>query len=453
MPNIKDIAANAQTSARQLGIKKFDIYGSTVDETSVQVDQGEPKQVKASNRSGVTVRVWNEDNTMGVTSTTDVDPNGLELALKTAYEASFFGVKEHVPDFSPEASVPIDNHLAGEDHARATRAPQAPVSQLITQLVEAEKELLAAHPAITGVPYNGLAQRDIERFYLNSDDALRTESHSIASIYLYSKTEEDGKKPRSAGAFRISNSLGKLDIEGCLKEAAEKTISHLNYEKIKSGKYRVVFSAEAFLSLLGAFSNIFNAQNILDKQSLSTPESLGTQIASPLLSVCDDAKHPDNVGSETFDGEGTPTRRVSLIDKGVLTSFLHSAGTAKRFNAQPTGHANIGAKVTVGSHFYHVFPGAPAEQEYSLDSAENVIFIDDLQALHAGVKALQGSFSLPFDGWLVNKGVKTSIDSATIAGDFLEVVKSIIFVEKEAELTPGGVCPRIWVDGLSITGE
>jgi PmbA protein len=82
-----------------------------------------------------------------------------------------------------------------------------------------------------------------------------------------------------------------------------------------------------------------------------------------------------------------------------------------------------------------------------------VILIDDLQALHAGVKALQGSFSLPFDGWMINKGVKTSIESATVAGDFLTVLKSIIFVEKEPELTPGGICPRVWVEGLSITGE
>jgi PmbA protein len=446
MPTINDIATDAQERADKLGIKKFDVYGSTVDETSVQVDRGEPKQVKASNRSGVTVRVWNEDNTVGVTTTTNVDPDGVELALKTAYEASFFGVKENVPDFSPYADAPIANGSNG-------KAPQAPVSQLIGTLLEAEKELLAAHPAIKGVPYNGLSQRDIDRFYFNSNGALRTEARSYASIYLYSKTEEEGKKPRSAGAFRINRSLEQLDINSCLKEAAEKTISHLNYQKIKSGKYRVVFSAEAFLSLLGAFSNLFNAQNILDNQSLSTPESLGTQIASPLLSVCDDALHPDNVAAESFDGEGTPTRRVELIANGVLTNFLHSAGTAKRLNAQPTGHGNMGAKVSVGSHFYHVFPGVKDEQEYSLDNAENVVFIDDVQALHAGVKALQGSFSLPFDGWLVENGKLTSIESATVAGDFLELLQSIIFVEKEAELTPGGVCPRIWVDGLSITGE
>ncbi|WP_315789095.1 TldD/PmbA family protein [Fischerella sp. JS2] len=446
MPNISEIANYAKDSANKLGIKKFDIYGSSTDATSVQVDQGEPKQVKASNLSGVTVRVWNDENTMGVTSTTDVDPKGLELALKTAYEASFFGVKENVPDFSPEATVDI----AVQQHEKS---PQAPVSQLIETLLKAEKEVLAAHPAIQGVPYNNLAQRDIDRFYLNSDGAIRTESHSLASIYLYSKTEEDGKKPRSAGAFRINRSLGTLDVNGCIQETTEKTISHLNYEKVKSGKHTVVFSPDAFLSLLSAFSNLFNAQNILDKQSLSTPDDLGKQIASPLLSVYDDALHPANVGAESFDGEGTPTRRISLIENGVLTGFLHSAGTAKRMNAKPTGNANIGAKVTVSPNFYHVFGNSPAEQELSLENVENVIFIDDLQALHAGVKSLQGSFSLPFDGWIVNKGVKTSIESATVAGDFLQVLKSIIFVEKELELTPTGVCPRIWVDGLSITGE
>lgn len=447
MPKVEEIASYAETSARQIGINKYDIYGSSVDETSVQVDRGEPKQVKASNRSSVIVRVWNEDKTMGVTSTTDVDPIGIELALRTAYEASFFGVRENIPDFSPQDKEAIANI------SREIATP-APVSTLIEKLIGAEKELIEAHPAIKGVPYNGLAQQNVARFYLNSDGAIRNESRSYASIYLYSKTEEEGKKTRSAGAFKIGSGLQQLDIESCLKEAVEKTISHLDYQPVKSGKYRVVFSPRAFLSLLGAFSNIFNAQNILDKQSLSTAESLGEQIAASLLCVCDDALHPENVSAETFDGEGTPTRRLALITNGVLENFLHSSVSAKRMNARPTGHGSIGAKVSVSSHFYHVFAAAGTDsQTYSLDDADNVILIDELQALHAGVNALQGSFSLPFDGWLVRKGKLTSIESATVAGDFLEVLKSIIFIEKEAESTPGGVCPRVWVDRLSITGE
>ncbi|MBW4526952.1 MAG: TldD/PmbA family protein [Phormidium tanganyikae FI6-MK23] len=446
MAKVQDIATAAQEAAKKLGIEKFDIFGSSIDETSVQVDQGEPQQMKASQRSGVTVRVWNEENTVGVTSTTDVDPIGLELALKTAKEASYFGVKDNAPDFSPEAT-------ATTAEVKSEHLPQAPVSELLATLIQAEKELLAAHPAIAGVPYNGLAQRDIDRFYLNSQGALRHEAHSYASMYLYTKTEEEGRKPRSAGAFRVSPGVEKLDVEGCLKEAAEKTISHLNYDKVKTGKYRVVFSPEAILGLIGAFSNLFNAQSILDKQSLSTVESLGSTIASPLLCLDDNALHPENIGAEAFDGEGTPTRAIPLIKNGVLSNFLHSSGTAKRMNAQPTGHANMGAKVTVSPHFFHVYAGEPAAQEYSLENADNLILIDDLSALHAGVQALQGSFSLPFDGWLIQNGQRTSIESATVAGDIREVLKSIIYVEKETEFTGSGVAPRVWVDELSITGE
>lgn len=446
MLRIETVAQQTQDIAKKLGIHKYDISGSAIDSTSVQVDRGAPKQVNASQRSSIMVRVWNNEGTVGVTSTSDIDPEGIEVALKTAYEASFFGAKEHVPDFSPEAKDAIAT-VPNEHY------PAAGVTTLIEKLADAEKQLLEAHEAIESVPYNGLSQRDSNSFYLNSDGAVRAEGGSYTTLYLYTKTEQEGRKPRSAGAFRISRNLEQLDIAGCIQESATKTVSHLSYEKVKSGKYLVVFSPEAFLDLLGAFSNLYNAQSILDKQSLSTPDSLGTAIASPLLSVYDDALHTANIGATAFDGEGTPTRRLGLIENGVLTHFLHSSGTAKRLNAKPTGHANIGAKVTVSPHFYHVTTTQASAAGLSLDTVENAIYIDDLSALHAGVQALQGSFSLPFDGWMVHKGEKVSIESATVAGDFRDVLKAIIQVDGQEKLTPSGICPQVWVEGLSITGE
>jgi PmbA protein len=446
MSKVQTIAQTATEKASQLGIKKFDIYGSATDQTSVQVFQGEPKQVKASQKSNVIVRVWNEKKQIGVTSTTDVDPVGIELALKTALEASNFGVTDHIPDFSSQAKSPLSP-------VNSELGPASPASELIDKLLKIEQDLLNSHEAIASVPYNGLSEQEIERFYLNSDGALREETRSFFSIYLYTTTEQEDRKPRSGGAYKVANTLQKLDIDGCYQETLDKTISHLNYKGIKSGKYRVVFSPEAFLSLLGAFDNLYNAQNILDKQSLSTPESLGQEIASPLLSVSDNPLHSGNVSAETFDGEGTPTRNLPIIENGVLVNFLHSSVTAKRMNATPTGHASIGAKVSISPNYYHVFRGQEPTTEYNLDTAENVILIDDVQALHAGVNSLQGSFSLPFDGWLVNKGEKVSIEAATVAGDFLDLLKSIIFVGGEAEITPGGVCPYIWIDSLSITGQ
>jgi PmbA protein len=130
--NIQQVSTSARQIATKLGISKFDLSGSTVDETSVQVDKGEQKQVKASNRSGITVRVWNNENTVGITSTTDFDDVGLELALKSAYEASFFGIKEHAPDFSPEATAPIAD-------VKIEVGEAATVPQLIESLIDAER--------------------------------------------------------------------------------------------------------------------------------------------------------------------------------------------------------------------------------------------------------------------------------------------------------------------------
>jgi PmbA protein len=447
MSTVTTIAATAQSAASKLNIQKYDIYGYASDEISVQVKDGAPDELKAAQQSAVTVRVWNEQNTIGITSTTDVDPTGLELALKTAYEASFFGVKENVPDFSPEATAPI----AATNHPKEA---QASVDDLLKTLATAEAAVLKAHAAVESVPYNGLEQNDVNRFYLNSAGAIRQDSYAVSSMYLYAQAEEAGKKPRSAMAVRVSNGLAELDVNGCIAETSEKIVSHLNYDKIKTGKYRVVFSPQAILKLVRAFGNMYNAQSVLDKQSLSTVESIGQPIASPLLCLNDDALHPEHVGANTFDGEGTPTRKTPLIQNGVLTNFLHSAGTAKRMNTSPTGNANMGAKVTVSSNFFHIFASdVQPEQTYSLADADNVILIDDLQALHAGVQALQGSFSLPFDGWLIQAGKRTSVESATVAGDIREVLKSIVYVDPKTEFTGSGVAPYVWVDSLSVTGE
>jgi len=52
------------------------------------------------------------------------------------------------------------------------KASHATVSKLIESLIEVEKNCLQL-TLLSKEPYNGLAQRDIDRFYLNSDGAVR----------------------------------------------------------------------------------------------------------------------------------------------------------------------------------------------------------------------------------------------------------------------------------------
>ena len=90
---------------------------------------------------------------------------------------------------------------------------------------------------------------------------------------------------------------------------------------------------------------------------------------------------------------------------------------------------------------------------FDLNNEKNTIFIEAVKSLHAGVNALQGSFSLPFDGFLLNNGEKQSIESATVAGDFLTLLKDICYVDNNEEVTASGVCSNVWIKELSITGN
>ena len=426
--NVSALRDRLHQLASREGITQWDLGASRSNSASVQVDRGAAKQLKASQRSSITVRVWNRDGLVGITSTSDLSDAGLEKALMGAHQASAFGNADDVPHFSPLAKAPtdpLDRPLKNSEG----------IQSLLKNLLEAEKELLSRHPAIETVPYNGLNEGSSERIYLNSDGALRQAQRTQASLYLFARAEEAGRKPRSGGAVRLALGSAELDLNGCIDEAAERTISHLNYKPIDTGRYLVCFTPEAFLDLIGSFSSMFNARAVLDGVSLSKPDTIGQQLAVPFFNLIDNGLHPAHVGAMPFDGEGTPTRALRLIGDGRLESFLHSEATARAFGVQPTGHAGLGAKVSVGPDWFEVHrsEGAtlPGDQLDHRTTSDSFVLIESLNALHAGVKASQGSFSLPFDGWLVNGGERISVEAATVAGDIRELLRSIVQIEAD----------------------
>ena len=436
--------------AKAQNINKWDLGASSSNDVSAQVYKGEAKQLKASQRSSITIRVWNKDNLIGITSTSDLSDAGLNRALESANEASKYANKEETPEFSSLAKSKVS------EMNRPIKKLQG-IKFLYTKLIQAEKELLNKHASIIDVPYNGFSEVEYERLYINSEGAYRYLNNTHSSLYLYAKAQEINRKPRSSGSIKLAYGSSDIDIQSCIDEAAIKTTKHLDYQPIKTDKYLVCMMPEAFLDLIEAFSNIFNARSILDGVSLSNKDSIGNIISSPLLTINDNGLHKSNIGAFAFDGEGTPTKDLCIIRDGILESFLHSEATARKFGVLPTGHAGLGAKGSVSPEWLVVKRSENSSSNYEhLNHKEykgNYVLIESLNALHAGVKASQGSFSLPFDGWLVENGELISIESATVAGDIKDLLKNIINIEKEQIITHSGISPYIWIESLSITGE
>jgi hypothetical protein len=73
---------------------------------------------------------------------------------------------------------------------------QAPVSTLIDKLLAAKILTSGQVQAIASVPYNGLGQQQVKRFYLNSDGAMRQEERVVMPACIYTpKPNRKAKNP------------------------------------------------------------------------------------------------------------------------------------------------------------------------------------------------------------------------------------------------------------------
>lgn len=420
---------------------KCDLSGSSVAQTTVKVKESGSLDQSASQRTSVTLRVWNTDGRLGVVQLTSLALPDLLAAVDTALEAAPLGMTENIPQLPVQDSVQAEN-------PSPRPVTSASLESLAEELQTAVANLKKCDPAVQGVPYNAVTQTTVDHFYANSLGVTRSQSDTAVSAYLYARGQVDGYKPRAAGHWGEEYSLSELNLNKIAQEAGNSLLMHLRPIKVPSGKFPVVFSGRAFLDLLSAFSNLFSAQNIIDKQSLNTRESLGQPLASSLLTIADDPLHPWNIAPTLFDGEGTDVRRTELVTKGVLSGLWHHSVSAQVFGTKSTGHARVAAKMSVGPWFYAVETGQGLG-----DYAEQCIWIEELQALHAGVNALQGSFSLPFQGFRIQGGQKQSLEGVTVAGDILTLLKSVVALGDSQDRAPQGACPPVAVSELSITCE
>ena len=76
--NAIEITSKITNAANILNIEKWDYGASFSNDYSVQVDKGKAKQLKASQKQVITLRVWNKENLVGITTTSDLSEKVLK---------------------------------------------------------------------------------------------------------------------------------------------------------------------------------------------------------------------------------------------------------------------------------------------------------------------------------------------------------------------------------------
>jgi predicted Zn-dependent protease len=270
----------------------------------------------------VTLRVVH-GNRAGIATTNKIDAPGLaELARRAADAADSAPPDESFPGLAPPADPPA---VAGYDEETAALGP-------------GDQARLAAASIDAGgdVPVYGFFTSAVSELAVVSSTGLSVHQRMTDATALVVAADENGSGYAEQTAWRT----GGVDPTAVAREAAEKAKRTRGAGEIDPGVYRAVLEPYAFADLLEYFSHdSFGALGVLDKRSYFT-DRLGEQVFDEKISIADDALDPRGL-PKAFDFEGTPKRRVQLVEAGIARSVVWDRATAAQAanGAESTGHA------------------------------------------------------------------------------------------------------------------
>ncbi|MCI1245499.1 MAG: TldD/PmbA family protein [Bacilli bacterium] len=128
-----------------------------------------------------------------------------------------------------------------------------------------------------------------------------------------------------------------IDRKTIARQTGEKAIMMLTAGECPSGRFPVVI-ANGWGGVLfhEACGHSLEATATAKKLSVFS-DSVGKQIANPIVSAYDDGTIPNEWGSNNIDSEGHPTQKNQLIKDGVCVGFLVDKFNGRRLNMPANG--------------------------------------------------------------------------------------------------------------------
>lgn len=128
-----------------------------------------------------------------------------------------------------------------------------------------------------------------------------------------------------------------LDYKGIAKQVGEKAIMMLGAKECPSGVYPVVIG-NGWGGVVFHESCGHSLEASATAKHLSVfSDSIGKQIASPIVSAFDDGTMPNEWGSSNLDSEGNVPQKNQLIKDGICVGFLVDKFNGRRLKMDPNG--------------------------------------------------------------------------------------------------------------------
>lgn len=307
---------------------------------------------------------------------------------------------------------------------------------------------------------------------MRTDCDLKRDTRPLTRLNVSISVEEMGRRETGnaggGGRYALSLVTDPTIWRGFVKEALRIAVLNLQAEAAPAGVMDVVLGPGWPGILLHeavghGLEGDFNRKNTSAFASL-----MGKQVAAKGVTVVDDGTIPERRGSISFDDEGTPSAKNTLIDDGILVGYMQDRQNARLMGTSSTGN---------GRRQSYAHPPMPRmTNTYMLageQAPEDIIASVDhgFYAVNFGggqVDITSGKFVFSAsEAYMIENGKITyPVKGATLIGDGPDVLTRVSMIGNDLQLDSGiGTCgkegqsvpvgvgqPTLKVDGITVGG-
>ena len=444
----KELGREVLAMAKSKGASQGDVMMAESESFFVTVRMGEVEKISQAGEKRLGLRLFFGHSSASA-STSDISKKSIEKLVEDTARMA------RVTAQDPHSGLPDAGELARElpqldlidEPARSVS-----VDEKIDIALQTEKSALAYDARITNSEGAEFSNQFGRVIYASSHGFAGEYSGSTFGHSVSPVASQNGSMQRDYW-YSSNRKFSRLESPANVGEkAAQRVLRRLGGRKIKTCEAPIVFDPEMAASLLRSLASALSGYSLYKGASFLAGR-LGTQIGSDLLTVIDDGTIPGALGSRPFDGEGLAVRKKSVVEKGLLQSYLLDTYSGKKLGMASTGNASrsVGEPPAVSPANFYLVPGKYSPEQI-IATVKAGLYVTEM--IGFGVNMVTGDYSRGAAGlWIENGELAYPVEEITIAGNLKEMFQNIEMAGSDLELRGRIASPTIKISQMTIAGD
>ena len=436
-------------AARATPGEAVEAYVLRARETDVAVLRGDVESLTVAEHAGVGIRLV-RDGRQGYAWAGALEPALLDATLTEARDNAAFAAPDPwlgLPTPDEAARTPAALDLWRDDLAAV------PTDAKVDLTLALEAATAAADPRVRGVESADYHDAAVEAAVASSLGVEATTRRTACSCSATALARA-GDETRTGFGFSVGRAVDDLDVDAAAGDAARRAARLLGAVQPRTQRLPVVLDPMVTASVLALLGAALNGEAVLKGRSMFAGRD-GEQVAAPVVTLVDDPTDPRARGATTYDAEGVPTRRTTLLDAGTLAGFLQNVYTGRRSGAGTTGAAvrDLGSPPGVGARALAVTPGR-RDPDAIVASLPAALYVQTVSGLHSGTSPVSGDFSVGAVGLMIRDGAWAEpVREVTVASTLQRILLDVAEVGADLTWLPGSAAgATVLVSEMQVSG-